>query len=84
MFSTTGNQQWQFDTSGKVGSSPAVVDGTVYIGSDDKSLYAVDAATGNKRWQFGASGHVKSSPAAADGTVYVGSNDEILHAVKKG
>jgi hypothetical protein len=26
-----------------VGSSPTVVDGTVYVGSDDNSLYAVDA-----------------------------------------
>ncbi|MFE5952575.1 PQQ-binding-like beta-propeller repeat protein [Streptomyces massasporeus] len=29
-----------------VGSSPAVVDGSVYIGSWDKKVYALDAATG--------------------------------------
>ncbi|MFC9490663.1 PQQ-binding-like beta-propeller repeat protein, partial [Streptomyces hydrogenans] len=27
-------------------SSPTVIDGTLYIGSNDKKVYALDAATG--------------------------------------
>jgi outer membrane protein assembly factor BamB/tetratricopeptide (TPR) repeat protein len=73
--------QWQFDTSDEVYSSPAVADGTVYVGSRDESLYAVDAATDTKQWQFDTSGMVNSSPAVADDTVYVGSYDESLYAV---
>jgi outer membrane protein assembly factor BamB/serine/threonine protein kinase len=65
--------RWQFNTDRPVRSSPAVADGTMYVGSNDCSLYAVDAATGNKRWQFDTDGEVYSSPAVADGTVYVGS-----------
>jgi outer membrane protein assembly factor BamB/serine/threonine protein kinase len=63
--------RWRFDTFGKVSSSPAVADGTVYVGSR-YSLYAVDAATGDQQWRFNTDGNVDSSPAVADGTVYVG------------
>jgi len=33
-------------------SSPAVVGGVVYVGSDDKNVYALDAANGAKIWSF--------------------------------
>jgi outer membrane protein assembly factor BamB len=35
-----------------VHSSPALLDGTVFIGSWDTYLYALDAATGNEKWRF--------------------------------
>jgi outer membrane protein assembly factor BamB len=73
--------RWQFDTDGRVYSSPVVVDGTVYVGSHDHSLYAVDAVSGEKQWQFNTSGKVYSSPAVVDGIVYVGSDDHNLYAV---
>ena len=34
--------KWKFETGGSVYSSPAVVDGMVYFGSNDNYLYAVD------------------------------------------
>lgn len=38
----TGVQKWQFATASYVYSSPAVgADGTIYVGSEDDSLYAV-------------------------------------------
>ncbi|WP_078888168.1 PQQ-binding-like beta-propeller repeat protein [Streptomyces sp. NRRL S-118] len=39
-------QPWTHTTGSRVQTTPAVVDGTVYIGSDDKRVYALDAATG--------------------------------------
>jgi outer membrane protein assembly factor BamB len=77
----TTTKQWQFDTDAPISSSPAVVNGTVYIGSNDGRLYAVDATTGTKHWQFDTSGWVFSSPAVVDDTVYVGSSDKSLYAV---
>lgn len=39
-------KQWRFETNDKnVVSSPAVVDGTVYVGSDDTNLYAMDSGS---------------------------------------
>jgi outer membrane protein assembly factor BamB len=58
-----------------------VADGTVYVGSADDNLYAVDAATGDQRWAFETGDVVYSSPTVADGTVYVGSYDDNLYAV---
>ena len=38
----TGTLLWKFETGGRVVSSPAIgPDGTVYVGSNDKSLYAI-------------------------------------------
>ncbi|HKE37874.1 MAG TPA: PQQ-binding-like beta-propeller repeat protein [Candidatus Baltobacteraceae bacterium] len=62
-------------------SSPAVSDGTVYVGSGDHSVYALDAATGALRWKFTTGNVVHASPAVADGTVYVGSWDRYMYAL---
>jgi len=62
-------------------SSPLVVDGTVFFGSGDENLYAVDAASGNLKWKFHTGDVVHASPAYADGIVYVGSWDGRLYAV---
>ena len=42
----TGAVQWRYRTNGVVFSSPAVVDGKVFFGSDDGHVYALD---GNSR-----------------------------------
>jgi len=73
--------RWAFATGDHIRSSPAVVDGTVYFGSSDKFLYAVDAATGGERWRFMTRGAVVSSPAVAAGIVYAGSQDGYLYAI---
>ena len=71
-----------FMTGGAVYSFPVVAaDGTVYVGSGDENLYAVDGSNGSHKWNFTTGGAVSSSPAVgADGTVYVGSGDENLYA----
>lgn len=76
-----GEQKWVFPTGAAVHSSPAVVDGTVYIGSRDHRLYALDAATGAKRWSYRTESWVESSPAVVDGVVYFGSQDGFLRAL---
>jgi len=58
-----------------------VVDGVVYVGSDDANLYALDATTGKKRWAFATHNTLYSSPTVVDGVVYFGSLDSSLYAV---
>lgn len=72
---------WRFDTDRAVASSPSVVDGTVYVGSNDTTLYALSAADGTEQWRFPTGGRVSSSPAVVEGTVYVGSEDGFVYAV---
>ena len=64
--------------------SPVIgTDGTVYVGSYDNKLYAINGKTGVKLWEFETGGFVSSSPAIrSDGTVYVGSSDKKLYAIK--
>jgi len=69
------------DPVDNVVSSPAVVDGTVYVGSNEGVLYALDAVSGDEEWTYEANDEIMSSPAVLDGTVYVGSHDNHLHAV---
>jgi outer membrane protein assembly factor BamB len=43
--------KWSFETGGPVWSSPTVMDDTVYVGSLDGNLYAVDASSGDELWR---------------------------------
>ena len=82
--STSGTLIWRAATNSPnctVQSSPAVVGGTVYIGSSDEYLYALNASTGNRLWAFKSSGLVTSSPAVVDGVVYAASTNGYLYAV---
>ena len=72
---------WKFTTGGWVLTTPVVVDGVVYIGSDDGSLYALDGDSGEMLWSFAAGDAIRSVPAVVDGTVYFGSNDNHLYAL---
>jgi eukaryotic-like serine/threonine-protein kinase len=73
--------KWKFRTGGRVMSSPVVVAGTLYVGSNDSNLYAIDAESGTEKWKFKTASRVTSSPAVAKGTVYFGSWDGNFYAV---
>jgi outer membrane protein assembly factor BamB len=73
----------------RVDMTPAVENGTVFIGSGDRSFYAIDAATGEKKWSYVAGPGMASNnytsypiPAAIieNGTVYFVTDDG-LHAL---
>src|SRR5438874_2646741 len=72
---------WSSPTGGVIGSSPAVVNGVVYIGSDDGNMYALDAKTGASLWSYPTGGFINSSPAVANGVVYIGSSDRNVYAL---
>ena len=81
-------RRWSYDTGQPVFSSPTVVDGIVYVGSQSDRVYALDAATGERRWEFETEGTVDGSPLVVDAafgadrsparTVVVGSSDTTL------
>jgi polyvinyl alcohol dehydrogenase (cytochrome) len=74
------------------GSQPAIVDGSLYVGSTDAKLYALDAKTGATRWAFDLSqvvgpvtsanpDPVRDGPAVADGSVFFGDSHGYVYAV---
>ncbi|KYK24543.1 hypothetical protein AYK25_06205 [Thermoplasmatales archaeon SM1-50] len=66
---------WTYTTNNQIVSSPAVVDGKVYVGSKDNNVYCLNAATGVLLWQYNTTHLVCSSPALFNNMVYVGTND---------
>ena len=78
---TVGKLKWEFKTGADVVSSPALDNSTLYIGSDDNYVYAIDQKTGILQWKYLTNGAVRSSPAIdINGILYVGSNDGYLYA----
>ncbi len=63
---------WNYTTGNWVESSPAVVAGKVFVGSDDGRVYCLDAVTGAQVWNYTTGNYVFSSPAVADGKVLRG------------
>ncbi len=72
---------WEFQARDQIKFSLAVAHGTIFFGSKDKNVYAVDASTGQGRWTFKMKKDVVTTPIVADGIVYVASKDKHLYAL---
>ena len=83
----TGQIRWTKITGGPVRLAPTVVDGRVYVGSDDGHAYCLNAADGSVEWKFRAApedrrvlGHgrmislwpLRTSVLVDDGVAYLG------------
>ena len=79
----SGTKKWSVQTSNSIQSSVAIgSDGTLYFGSQDKNLYAMDSSSGAVKWKFTTGAPIYASPGiGADGTIYVGSTDGFFYAV---
>jgi outer membrane protein assembly factor BamB len=74
-------QLWAFETNGRVRSSASIAADTVYFGSCDGNVYALDASSGSRKWTFKTGAEVYSSPTATGGAVFVGSRDGKVYAL---
>ena len=73
--------KWKFPTGNRIVSSPVIQGKTIYFGSDDGNIYAVDAESGRQMWKCVTKGAVSSTPAVANGAVYATSYDGRLYAL---
>jgi outer membrane protein assembly factor BamB len=74
---------WDFSTGGGVYSSPAVDNSTLYIGSNDSCLYALDKENGSLKWKFKTRGEIKSQPLLYKGSVIFNSTDGLVYSIDK-
>lgn len=74
---------WDFATRGRIYSSPVVDDSTLYIGSNDSCLYALDKFNGSLKWKFRTEGQIKSRPLLFNGSVIFNSTDGLVYSVDK-
>jgi outer membrane protein assembly factor BamB len=74
---------WYINDSGGTGSSPAVADGAVFVGTHGATL-ALNATTGELLSGLlllnSSSDAIESSPAVSDGVVYFGADDGYFYA----
>lgn len=84
--STTGPTEsvgvrWGVAMDRQMKSSPAVVDGTVYVGGPDGYVVALSVDDGTEQWRVDTKGRVDTSPAVVNETVYVGNSAGYIYAL---
>lgn len=72
---------WKYTTNGAVMSSPSIEDGILYVGSEDKNIYAINAWSGELIWNFTTLGTIESSPAVGNGKVFTGGDDGYVYCL---
>ncbi|MCG3127285.1 MAG: Outer membrane protein assembly factor BamB [Phycisphaerae bacterium] len=72
---------WTFPAGEAVSSSAAIVDDTVFVGSEDGNLHALNLASGQPKWKFAAGNPIHSSPTVHRGTVYFGDEAGVFFAL---
>ena len=72
---------WKYNTGTQVRSSAAVVDGVVYCGGFDGSVYAINANMGVQIWKVKIGTKVWASPAVVNGRVYIGNMENGFYAL---
>ncbi|MGM0460290.1 MAG: PQQ-binding-like beta-propeller repeat protein [Bacteroidota bacterium] len=82
---STGQEEWQFSTSGAIRSSAAIDTlGNVYFGSDDQFIYAIDPS-GQEIGSYETNGPVTASPAisanpSGEEVLYIGADQDRVYA----
>jgi PGF-pre-PGF domain-containing protein len=70
-------EKWRFEIGDGFGftSSPVVGNGTVFVGSDDHKIYAVNLSDGDEQWSYRTDEDIMNSPVYRNGRVFVVSED---------
>lgn len=72
-FTLAGKETWHVDIENGIYSSPAVSNGTVYVGAEDQNVYALRAKDGSVMWKFKTDSRIVSSAPTVEGnTLYAG------------
>jgi outer membrane protein assembly factor BamB len=73
-----GDQNSRYDNRA---SAVTLTDGTLYVGTHDGHLLAIDSARGSQLWDFAANDTVSTTPLVVAGKVYFGSFDGKVYAL---
>lgn len=79
----SGDLLWKFQTNGALWGNVKADSNSVYFGSDDGHLYALDTKRQLLNWRFATGGIVRSTPAFKGNKVFFTSDDGYLYAVDK-
>ncbi|MEW6206825.1 MAG: PQQ-binding-like beta-propeller repeat protein [Acidobacteriota bacterium] len=79
--SPVGEAVWKAQTQDRVRGLPLAVGQTVYFGSDDGALRAIEAESGREAWKFQTGAKISGQPAIDDRSIYFGSGDGFVYAI---
>lgn len=74
---------WKFKANGPIIGSPVIDNGTVFIGSLDSTLYALDLSTGKVKWKLPTGGAIRSSVCIDQNRLYLLNSDGLLYRVSQ-
>lgn len=74
---------WEVETEKIITSSPRIDGNTVYVGSWDGHIYAIDCKTGYIKWKYQTGWAIDSTPEVSENLVFVGSLDNNFYALDK-
>lgn len=77
----SGERRWDFRTEGWMYGMPAIGPLFVYVGSQDRHVYAVDKQLGRQQWKVATEARNEAMAAVQDRFVYCGSCDGTLRAI---
>lgn len=72
---------WKNKISHSVRSNAVARNNTVYVGSEDRRIYALDKSDGTIRWTFETDGAVSFAPVINDDSLVLGSKDGFVYNV---
>jgi outer membrane protein assembly factor BamB len=72
---------WRNSLYGAMKSSPAIVNDTLIVGSNDGNVTCLNGSRGKRLWSFHTNDEVWSSPSILNDRVFIGSNDGTLYCL---
>ena len=76
-----GNEVWSLQTDSEISSSANFFKDNVLFGSQDATLYCLDAKTGDEVWKMQADDQIQGTPTVIGGRAFVAGCDAKLHVI---
>lgn len=75
----SGDSIWNTPISGESISSPAIINGLLFVGFNTNTFYCINIDTGEIRWYYETNNMFKSSPVVYQNSVFIGCNDYYVY-----